>query len=659
MGAKGGSEPELSSLRREVETLRERVAELQRRAARQAEGERVRLRGDVEVTVSAREELLVEAERIAHVGSWVWDLETDGVFWSDEMFRILGYDFELDKASPEAFFARIHRDDVERIKAASARVLETGVGEQTDYRIVRPDGSTRTVTMTAALLFGDSGKLERLVGAVRDLTEEIALRQRMQSSLDLLEEAQTIAQMGNWTFDLVHGTSEWSRGLYRLLGLDPSLPPSPQLFFSVLHPEEREHVRAMHERGAASGDWTPELECRFVRPNGEVRRARVRSIAIRDAGGRILEFRGTMVDITDQTRLAERVAQVGKMEAVGRLAGGIAHDFNNLLTVIGANVELWAEAAGAENEIHDARRAVQSARSLTERLLAFGRKSQLARRVVDPNDLVSRTVDLVRRVIGDQVCLALDLCPSPPAICVDPALIEQALLNLVINARDAMPGGGTVTLLTRAVSASSVEIEVSDDGPGMDPGVKARIFEPFFTTKGDRGTGLGLPSVLGTIEQHGGTVEVRSEQGKGACFTLRLPADVRARPESLAPELRPPDAAPVGREILVVEDEPLVAAVIARSLERKGHTAHLAHRPSEAVRLWGEHPDVRFVICDVSMAEMRGPELVKILRQTGRDFRVLYVTGYDEEGALDTSGESVLSKPFSSRDLLRAIADAS
>jgi len=252
-----------------------------------------------------------------------------------------------------------------------------------------------------------------------------------------------------------------------------------------------------------------------------------------------------------------------------------------------------------------------------------------------------------------------------PPILVDPSLIEQALINLVINARDAMPHGGTVTLTTRAAGGPDgspwVELEVGDDGPGMDAELKSRIFEPFFTTKGERGTGLGLPTVLATVEQHGGNIEVESERGKGARFRLRLPADPAGRPQSLAPDAERAENGGTSREILVVEDEPLVAAVIARSLERNGHRPLLAHRPSEALRLWEAHPGVALVICDVSMAEMQGPELVALLRQTGREFSVIYVTGYQPEGlgeiAPDTLRARVLTKPFNPRDLLRAVSE--
>ncbi|MEY2936266.1 MAG: hypothetical protein RL033_7015, partial [Pseudomonadota bacterium] len=499
----GGSE-ELLSLRREVQVLRQRVAELQRRTAQYDDSEESADRDAGVVTMSAREALLVEAERIAHVGSWVWDLGTGGVFWSDELFRIIGHDPAQVSASAEAFFERIHPDDRERVRSAAAQGAASGVAEQVDYRIALPGGGVRYVTMDGAMLFDQAGNLRRMVGTVRDLTEERALRQKIQASLELLEDAQSIAQMGSWTFDPATLRTEWSAGMYRLMGVSPETPATPELFQSRVAPDDRERMRDITQR-SLHGDWTEELECSFTRPNGETWLGRLRNVPEYGGSGQIVAFRGTLHDITDQSRLAQRLAQVGKTEAVARLAGGIAHDFNNLLTVIGANLELWADTAGTQTEIVDARRAVQSARSLTARLLALGRRAPMAKRVVDPNELVTRTVDLLRRVIGDRVRLVLALGGGLPPISVDPALMEQALINLVINARDAMPHGGTVTLITRIWTEAYkpwVEIEVGDDGPGMDAELKSRIFEPFFTTKGERGTGLGLPTVLATVEQH-------------------------------------------------------------------------------------------------------------------------------------------------------------
>jgi len=548
---------ELSSLRREVQTLRERVLELQRSAARY--DQQAALGGFVEVAGSTRDELLVEAERSTRSGSWVWDIESDRVYWSDQMYRIMGYDPVSDTASSAAFFDRVHPDDQERVGRASVRSVQTGIGEQMDFRLALPDGRVRYVTMTATMLFDDSRRLRRAAGTLRDLTEDRLLQQGMQRSLQLLEEAQAIAQMGHWTFEVATGMLEWSAGFFRVLGLDPSTPASAELLFSRIVPEDRERFLEAHAANIR-GSSGSEVEGRFLRADGEIRSARFKTIVVRDPAGHVIEYRGTVVDVTEQARLADRLAQVSKTEAVARLAGGIAHDFNNLLTVIGTSLEIWADDHEADAELADARQAVRSARTLTDRLLALGRRSHLVRRPIDPNELVARTTELLRRVVGEPVSLLLRLGADLPPIDVDPTLIEQVLINLVVNARDALlPRGGTITLSTRRLVEAEVEagrvgadddvegdvvarlerlcveLEVSDDGPGMTPWIKSRIFEPFFTTKGEGGTGLGLPTVLGTLEQHGGSIEVDTEPGRGSRFRVRLPAlHGGSRPEPAA-----------------------------------------------------------------------------------------------------------------------------
>jgi two-component system cell cycle sensor histidine kinase/response regulator CckA len=653
------SEEELDALRREVQALRQRVSELQRRTPRHRDDEPSHERGGVILGVSAREDLLLEAERIACVGSWAWDIETNRVFWSNELYRLLGYDPEAVRASTELFFARVHADDVLRVKAEAERSVGTGVAPQIDYRLSMPDGSVRYVTMNGSMLFDAAGRVRRVVGAVRDLTDEHCMRAKMRRTLELLEQAQDIAQLGSYVCDATGQRGEWSTGFYRILGLDPQTPATVEAYFERVHPGDRDRVTELYRRGLA-GEITPEFDARIVRPNGEVRLVRTRSIVVRDESGRVSEFRGSLLDVTEQARLTEQLARLDKMEAVGRLAAGIAHDFNNLLTVIGVNLELWAEESGHQPEIVDARTALRSAKSLTDRLLAFGRKARLTKVVVSPNELVARTADLVRRVIEDRVRIELALAPSVPPMRVDPTLIEQALINLVINARDAMPDGGTVTLTTRPSampSGSWVEIEVADDGPGLSRELKDKIFEPFFTTKGDLGTGLGLPMVLGTVEQHGGSVDVHSELGQGTRFVLRLPADPVARATPLALEARPQQLSKLVGEVLVVEDDSLVAAVIARTLQRQGLGVALAHRPADAIELWARYPAISLVICDVSMADMRGPELVARLRRSGRPLRVLYVTGYTQEAVRDARDERVLAKPFSPAALVRALTE--
>jgi PAS domain S-box-containing protein len=653
---------ELESLRREVETLRTRVADLQREAARYRETDEHTSVGGLDVSVSEREELLVEVERLAHMGSWIWNLETQQVVWSPELYRILGYDPEKREASTEAFFAAVHPDDRTRIQEVSAKGVAAGIAPQVDYRVLRADGTVRYVTMAGTMLFDDAGNLRRIVGAVLDLTEQRESAERSKRDNERLEEAQSIAHLASWQVELETGTFTWSGEFYRILGLPLDTQASQERFNESLHPDDRQRMADTHRRVLETGEGAT-ADGRILRPDGELRYVRIKGVVHRNSQGKLEALRGTMLDITEHVRFREHLAHIQKMEAVGRLAGGIAHDFNNVLTVITTNLDLLRMSMKSScPEIEESFQALASATALTQRLLAFGRKAQLQRTVADANLLVSSTMVLMRRLVGDEIALHLELAEDLPSIRVDTTQLERALMNLVVNARDALPPGGQVTIATRAIKADGtrwVEISVADNGPGIDEETRTKVFEPFFTTKHDgRGTGLGLATVLGTAEQHGGTVDVDDRAEGGTIFRLRLPADggavsaennSTAEPRSLASNS--------GKTVFLVEDDPMVASVVVRTLEAGGHRVVLAAGPSEALRLWREQPGAfDLVICDVVMAEMRGPELARKLADGLHATPVLFITGYSEEMVTDNLEHPVLGKPFSAAELNNAVA---
>jgi CheY-like chemotaxis protein len=266
--------------------------------------------------------------------------------------------------------------------------------------------------------------------------------------------------------------------------------------------------------------------------------------------------------------------------------------------------------------------------------------------------------------VGDEVRLETELAPALPLVRVDPLEIERALVNLVVNARDAMPDGGVVRIATgvrEVEGALQVELSVADEGRGIDEADRAHIFEPFYTTRKDAGgTGLGLATVLGTAEQHGGTVRVEGRPERGSIFTIVLPAvEPQAEPEAVAAEARSPvrEARPL--RLLVVDDEPMIANVTKLILETRGHLVWVANLPEDALGLWVEHgPTIDLVICDVAMAYMRGPELVARMSERGVPPRVLFITGYSEEAVHSELRHPVLGKPFTSAALWRAINDA-
>jgi PAS domain S-box-containing protein len=648
---KGGDD---DALLREVVALRLRVAELQRAAARHEDTEGISL--------AEREELLREAERVAHLGTWTWDLASGRVSWSDELYRILGYEPGSVTPSVERFFAAVHPEDRARAVAASEQSIRDGVLPLVDCRVIRTDGSIRQTTSSSSMLFDAAGTTRRMVGGVLDRTESLQVENKLRSTLGLLEEAQRFAQLGSWRFEPRSGALEWSQEFRRIAGLPTDVTPTTELFLQRLLPEDRVRFQAGYLQTLAQMR-SGEIDGRLQRPDGQVRHIRISGFAMIGAEG-TEELRGTMLDVTDQVRMREELAHAQKMEAVGRLAGGIAHDFNNLLTVITANLELLGDRMGQAPELDTSFQALSSAASLTRRLLAFGRKAQLSLKLVSPNVLVRSTMALMHRLVGDEVRLETELAPELPQVRVDALELERAMVNLVVNARDAMPNGGVVhigTHVSQVAGVLYVELSVGDEGVGIDAAARPHIFEPFYTTRGQSGgTGLGLATVLGTAEQHGGTVRVEARAGGGTVFTIVLPAAEADAETEVQPAAAPAlKQEPRPLQLLVIDDEPRVADVTRRMLELRGHVVQVTTQPEEAVRIWAQSgASIDLVICDVVMAGMRGPELIQRLSESGVHPRVLFITGYSEEAVHAELGHPVLGKPFTAAALARAVADA-
>ena len=396
-------------------------------------------------------------------------------------------------------------------------------------------------------------------------------------------------------------------------------------------------------------------------------------------------FTGFARDIRDRKRAEEalresefRLAQIQKMEAVGQLSGGVAHDFNNLLTVIGGNLELHAASLPSSLDqrlLNDAREAVEMGARLTERLLTFSRQRRLAPVTINLNEQVLGMAELLRRTLGEDVdfsaVLASDLWPA----CADPSGLENVILNLAINARDAMPRGGKLIIETRNLMLDQgkddklapggyVLLSVSDSGTGMDPEVAARAFEPFFTTKEPgKGTGLGLASVYGFVKQTGGHAEIYSELGTGTTINVYLPKDAGvAEPQADATHAAAVDFAD-GQMILVVEDNPLVRRLTVRRIEELGFKVKEAESGPAALNLLTPDEQVDLVFSDVVMAGgMSGLELARYLNETRPGLRILLTTGFAEEIARGEGNGAqaprILRKPYSQAQLIRALQEA-
>ena len=388
--------------------------------------------------------------------------------------------------------------------------------------------------------------------------------------------------------------------------------------------------------------------------------------------------RAAQYELAERQRLEKQLQQAQKMEAVGRLAGGVAHDFNNLLTVIAGNVELAAEALPpddpAREYLEDLRKAAESAASLTRQLLAFSRRQLVQPQVLSLNELVSRISSMLRRLVGEDIRVRLELAPALGPVRVDPVQFEQVLMNLAANARDAMPGGGALTIRTQEVVLADGEpvvppllgpgryaqLVVCDEGPGMSEAVRGHIFEPFFTTKPKgRGTGLGLAMVFGAVTQAGGAIQVESAPGRGTAFFITLPlSEVRAQPSPSVADS--PVAARGAETVLLVEDDVMVRNLAVRLLRRLGYSVHVAFDGPEALAVLGALRDpVDLLFTDVVMPGMNGRELAEKALALLPGLKVLFTSGYAEQviatrGVVD-SGVHVIVKPYSLQELAQAI----
>jgi PAS domain S-box-containing protein len=391
---------------------------------------------------------------------------------------------------------------------------------------------------------------------------------------------------------------------------------------------------------------------------------------MRDAAGEVASVLLAVVPTTERKLLEEQLRQAQKMEAVGRLAGGVAHDFNNLLTAIRGYAELLTEdLAGDDKRLKDAREivlAADRASALTRQLLAFSRRQVLEPQVIDINETVTDIAGLLRRLIGAPIELILRLEPALGMVRVDPGQLEQVIVNLAVNARDAMPQGGTLTIATRnlappATPGPGVALEISDIGEGMDEKTLSHVFEPFFTTKPKgKGTGLGLSTVFGIVKQSGGEVSVQSQPGRGATFRIQFP---RCEQEKSAKPAPAPAAVPRGSEtVLIAEDEAPVRALAERLLRRQGYAVLSAKDGAEALRAAQRHPGpVHLLLSDVVMPGISGPELAERLSAQRPQTRVLYMSGYAEEAVLRRQvldpGVAFLPKPFTRARLLRKVRE--
>ncbi|MGE0120925.1 MAG: PAS domain S-box protein [Dongiaceae bacterium] len=507
-----------------------------------------------ELALRDSEARLRRAQQQAKLAYWHWQLDAERYQWAPGSGLILGMpDAEL-PGTEAAFYERLHPDDRKRMHGVYESVQAGRDSYTAEYRIVRPDGEIIWVEETGAVERDAAGRRVSVAGITQDITERKQAERALREGEARLRRAQQQARLAYWSWQFASdGTPEeyrWSPGSGPLLGVaDGDMPKNDAEAREVMYADDVGRVRRLYDDVRADLDQYV-VEYRVTRPDGAIAWVREIGEVVRDGDGRRVAVEGTLQDITGQRALEEQLVQSQKMEAIGHLTGGIAHDFNNLLAVILGNLELLAEElpghAGARQKIEAALRSTLRGSDLTHRLLAYARRQPLAPKTTRVDDLIRNMRDLLLRPLGPTIAATFALDDGLWPAEIDQAQLETSLLNLVINARDAMSVGGRLVIeaanltvgpddgrdAASLTSGDYVRIAVSDSGVGMSEAVKARAFDPFFTTKGvGQGTGLGLSMVYGFVKQSGGHIEIDSAIGRGTTVRIFLP---RARSATLS-----------------------------------------------------------------------------------------------------------------------------
>ncbi len=612
----------------------------------------------------------------------VYSLTPEGVFTyiSPNWLEYMGEPAEAAVGRP--FEPYVHPDDVTICREFLETVLRTGERRNSvEYRTLNRDGTVRWHTSRGSALRDENGEVIGYVGIARDVTDQKRVEETLRRRTEELELAQRMARLGSWRFAPETGEIWWSREMYRIFELDPSEgPPTAAGHFEILHPADRDRCAEVLDRALTKGE-DYEIEFRIILPDGAVKHLFTLGKAAAGPDGKVSRIFGTTQDITETVRLHEEKAgleaqfqQAQKLESVGRLAGGVAHDLNNLLTPILGYGEMLLDHLGGDEAgktyIGEILHAGRRSRDLVRQLLAFGRKQVLDIRPTDINEVLARFERLLRRTIREDIDIRMVKAPSLPPVLADVGQLEQVIMNLAVNAQDAMAEGGTLTIETAPAPSDkgstadvggdppggSVMLRVSDTGCGMDEATRTRLFEPFFTTKEqDKGTGLGLATVYGIVKQHLGSIRVSSKPSEGSIFSLFLPvADETGTAAESPPEA--PENLGGNETILLVEDNEQVRHLARAILRRQGYTVLTAKDGKEALEVCDRHQGpLHLLFTDVVMPDMNGRELSEKISHRRPEAKVLFMSGYTgnviaRHGVVE-EGLDFIQKPFSVKDL--------
>lgn len=625
---------------------------------------------------------LEKSQKLIGLGDWEYDFLTHRMFWSDEVYRILGLERSDCTPSCEAFESRVHPDDLALFLRLRKAVEAGKPRADFEHRIVRPDGKVRHVHHVAEMIFDDQGRPAGETGTIKDVTDRRLADTALRESEERFKFVARAVSDVVWDWNLETNTLWWNDGFLTTFGFCAGeILPDIKFWTGRIHVEERARVMERIHRAIETGAEKWDAEYRFQRKDGSYALVGDRGYILRNATGRGVRMVGGMRDLTEQQAREAQHFCAQRMESIGTLAGGIAHDLNNVLAPILMSIEMLKLSSGDDpsrlkilDTIHA---SCNRGAGLVRQVLAFARGLEGQRVALGLRALIVDLEGIIGEIFPRNIRIATKLPGSLWPITGDPTQIHQVLLNLAVNARDAMPLGGTLTLTAANVSLSAgsaannpaagagpyVLLQVIDTGAGILAAVRERMFEPFFTTKEfGKGTGLGLAIVHTIIKSHGGFLHVESEVGQGTTFSLWLPATPDAPIIKGALDGR--DGLPRGHGelVLVVDDEESIRDVTGLTLKAFGYRVLLAKDGAEAVALYAQQTQqIAVVLTDMMMPVMDGPTAIRELRRINPNVKVIMASGFNSLEKLDDSMRAdfhdFLPKPFTAEELLRSVRD--
>ena len=637
------------------------------RMARQIESDWQQQR-DREQQMQRQHEQLTGAETVANIGSWSRDLKTQELHWSPGFYQVM----EIDPNEPPSYEKLSTRLPIEARKVATDALSGKSAAPMI-FEITRPGGGQRDIEVTVRLFYDDQKTPRRIVGTIRDITQQLAAarasREGEQMLLSVINNAPALVVLKDRDGRILHSNQTHAA----VFGMQPDELIGRTSF--DFHPQaEAEEIVARDEEVFRTGQRSEIIETLF---NGvENRIYNTTRTPLTDDSGVVFALVFFAWDVTDQAQSEDQRRSQQKMEALGQLTGGVAHDYNNMLAIILGYAELLNDRLKddpqSSNFVSEILHAGRRSAEMTKKLLGFAKQQPSTTNATELNKVVENNLDVFKKSVAADVEITLELAEDLLPVQVSVAELEDALINLVVNARQAMPSGGNLVIRTenRSMSAGQmrdtrlppgnyVTLAIIDTGTGMDQHTIDRVFEPFFTTKGELGTGLGLSQVYGFVQRAGGDIQISSTPGKGSQFTLYFSPSADSDSAASLPVVEPSaalDTQPGTGRILLVDDEPALVEMSHEILTSRGYEVTIASSGEAALQAIYDRDDNRFdlLISDIIMPNMDGQRLAQLARQQQSGLKVLFVSGYNQAAAikLKPGYTDLLTKPFSSNELL-------